>query len=307
MSSRGFVTIATGAERYYDIARNLLRSYRLFASINYPFAILCDREHEYTKEFDDVFLLEKANCNYLDKLKLYDYLPYDETIFIDADSLAYGDLDEWWDLFRDADDFSLFGYAWTDLKSGRGWFVPDGAGEFKDRITFIPDFNGGVYYMRKSERCKKVFELANYFAVHFNEYTFNDFTTPADEPCLAMTMAIEQCMPLDLKEKGLVFAPKRKSIELDITKPIAFLRKNTGEYKLHLVHWSNFRTKLSLYKFEAEKLNCLANEKMNGTGLKYKILYKYKFRYYLLCIFNIGAYIDRVCNKIRRMLEKQKR
>ena len=81
MSSRGFVTIATGAERYYDIARNLLRSYRLFASIHYPFAILCDREHEYTKEFDDVVLLEKANCNYLDKLQLYDYLPYDETIF----------------------------------------------------------------------------------------------------------------------------------------------------------------------------------------------------------------------------------
>ena len=70
MSRRGFVTIATGAERYYDIARNLLRSYRMFASINCPFAILCDRENEYTEEFDDVFLLEKAYCNYLDKLQL---------------------------------------------------------------------------------------------------------------------------------------------------------------------------------------------------------------------------------------------
>ena len=28
---------------------------------------------------------------------------------------------------------------------------------------------------------------------------------------------IEQCMPLDIKEKGLVFAPSRKDIELDIT------------------------------------------------------------------------------------------
>lgn len=32
--ARGFVTIATGQERYYEIARNLLRSYRQFASKN---------------------------------------------------------------------------------------------------------------------------------------------------------------------------------------------------------------------------------------------------------------------------------
>lgn len=154
--------------------------------------------------------LKEAHGNYLDKLQLYDYLPYDETIFIDAD------------------DFSLFGYAWTDLKSGRGWFVPAGAGEFRDKITYIPDFNGGVYYMRKSERCRKVFELANYFALHFNEYTFNGFTKPADEPCLALAMAIEQCMPLDIKEKGLVFAPRKNDIDLDITVPKALYYGKVG-------------------------------------------------------------------------------
>ena len=78
---RGFVTIATGAERYFDIARNLLWSYQQFASEKYPFAIICDRENEYTAEFDDVILLKEAHCNYLDKLQLYDYLPYDEIIF----------------------------------------------------------------------------------------------------------------------------------------------------------------------------------------------------------------------------------
>ena len=183
MMTRGFVTIATGEERYFNIARNLLWSYRQFASEKYPFAIICDRENEYTAEFDDVILFKEAHCNYLDKLQLYGYLPYDETIFIDADNLAYGDLDEWWDIFKDADDFSLFGYAWTDLKSGRGWFVPEGTGKFKDRISFIPDFNGGHYYMRRSEKCRQVFELANYFAEHFSEYAFNGFDSVADEPC----------------------------------------------------------------------------------------------------------------------------
>lgn len=305
MLSKGFVTIATGSKRYFDIARNLLRSYRLFALMPYPFAILCDRENECTEEFDDVFLLEKAHCNYLDKLQLYDYLPYDETIFIDADSLAYGDLNEWWEFFSNADDFSVFGYAWSDLNSGRGWFVPPKVGEFKDKIRYIPDFNGGVYYMRRSERCKKVFELAKYFSLHFDEYIFNGFTAPADEPCLAMAMAVEQCMPLDIKEKGLVFAPKRKDIELDISQPIALLRGDAKGVTKYLIHWSNYRTKLSLYKFEVEKMNFLVNGELNLIRLKYKVLYRYKIRYYFLCVFNIVAYLDRLYSKIRRIQENR--
>lgn len=155
--TKGFVTIATGQERYFELARNLLRSYRLFASEKYPFAIICDKKNQYTEEFDDVILLDHAYCNYLDKLQLYEYLPYDETIFIDADSLAYGGLDEWWHIFRDADDFSLFGYMWTNLDSGRGWFVPSGLKEYQNQVTFISDFNGGIYYMRRGEICKEYF------------------------------------------------------------------------------------------------------------------------------------------------------
>ena len=45
---KGFVTIATGQERYYKLARNLLHSYRLFAKDPFPFAIISDRENEYT-------------------------------------------------------------------------------------------------------------------------------------------------------------------------------------------------------------------------------------------------------------------
>ena len=36
-------------------------------------------------------------------------LPYDVNIFIDADCIAYGDLNKLFDMFKDADDFSCFG------------------------------------------------------------------------------------------------------------------------------------------------------------------------------------------------------
>ena len=46
--TRGFVTIATGDEQYYRIAANLLRSYRFFSASPMPFALICDRENEYS-------------------------------------------------------------------------------------------------------------------------------------------------------------------------------------------------------------------------------------------------------------------
>lgn len=137
---RGFVTIATGDIRYYEIAHNLLISYRRFSSEHNPFAIICDRLNEFTEEFDVQIVIEDAANNFLDKLKLFRELPFDETIFIDADSLAYGDLDVWWSLFRDGADFSVFGFAFEDLKCGKGWFRPEGTGPYRDRISFIPSF-----------------------------------------------------------------------------------------------------------------------------------------------------------------------
>lgn len=157
---KGFVTIATGQERYYKLARNLLHSYRLFAKDPFPFAIISDRENEYTSEFDKVIVISDASNSYNDKLKLFRELPFEETIFIDADSLAYGDLNTWWDIFCDAGDFSLFGYAWRDLNCGRGWFIPSGMKQYGTDISFIPDFNGGVYYMRNTDACRHVFEIA---------------------------------------------------------------------------------------------------------------------------------------------------
>ena len=48
--TRGFITIATGKELYYQLAKNLLLSYKLFTDQPYPFAIMCDRENEFTKD-----------------------------------------------------------------------------------------------------------------------------------------------------------------------------------------------------------------------------------------------------------------
>ena len=48
--------MATGDIRYYEVARNLLLSYRWYSREPMPFAIICEQENEITAEFDDVIL-----------------------------------------------------------------------------------------------------------------------------------------------------------------------------------------------------------------------------------------------------------
>ena len=74
---QGFVTLATGDERYYRLARNLLRSYRHSCSTPMRFAIIADRHNAYTAEFDDVVIMEHATRSWADKLEMliFHYLP----------------------------------------------------------------------------------------------------------------------------------------------------------------------------------------------------------------------------------------
>lgn len=299
---RGFVTIATGQERYYKLAANLLLSYRRFAAEPLPFAIIADRENAYTAAFDHVIIISDPENSYNDKLKLFRELPYDETIFIDADSLAYGDLNVWWDMFADCGDFSLFGYAWRDLVCGRGWFVPSGMGEFAEKIHFIPDFNGGVYYMRNTPVCEEVFRIASHCAAHYADYRFNGFSTPADEPVLALGMAVCGLEPLN-QDGELIFAPRRKQLRADISVPRAEFRTSGGKVfpRVRLIHFSNYRTQLAFYRNEVAKLT-------NGAGgctqncINCTIANAARYSLYRLC--DIVPFSKRVLRKIKRMLKR---
>lgn len=304
IAQRGFVTIATGNTYYYAIAKNLLLSYRRHASVKYPFAIICDRKNDYTDSFDHQIVISDPANSYMDKLKLFRELPFDETIFIDADSLAFGDLDAWWDLFNSADDFSVFGYAWSDLSCGRGWFDPKGMGEYRDKISYIPDFNGGVYYLRNTETCKKVFETAVNCAEHWEKYSFLGFRSAADEPVLALAMTVYGCKPLDLRE--IVFAPKNDRLDADIVQPRCRYQFHPNQYKdVRLIHFSSYLTRKSLYRFEVEKMKRIRNwENLSFTE---NILYKHKLRRFFLRYYDFLSFCFRIKRKLKKMIQTNKR
>lgn len=94
--SRGFITIATGDKKYHEMAKTLVRSYKLTSSSPVRFGVITDDANEKFEEFDDVVLIKDATRSYMDKIDIMRYSPYDETIFIDSDCIAFNDLNIYW-------------------------------------------------------------------------------------------------------------------------------------------------------------------------------------------------------------------
>ena len=294
--NRGFVTIATGKDHYYRIARNLLYSYKLHAGA-YPFAIICDRENEYTAEFDKIVLLKNPNKSYLDKLSLFDCLPFDETIFIDADCLVYGNIDRWWEQFESGDDFSVFGYAYQDLTVKNGWFLTEGMKEYREKIHFVPSFSGGIYFLRNTNTCRQVFEIAKDAAKHYHEYPFAIFKNPADEPVIALGMAVMNCHPVDCKDVGLY--TYKRFMHADISIPKAEWVRKGAWCPIIMVHWGNPGTMKALYLSEAAKVRWLLSGKPKG-GFLWTILFRTKLIYGLLHVCNMIALGKSFWRRIKR-------
>lgn len=90
--TKGFVTLAVGDDRYYRLAANLLLSYRYHTDSAMPFAIVADKENEWTKIFDKVVILPNPSFSYMDKIELLSHLAWDDNVFIDADCLIFKDI-----------------------------------------------------------------------------------------------------------------------------------------------------------------------------------------------------------------------
>lgn len=270
--THGFITIATGDEQYYKMAANLLHSYRHFSGKPLPFAILADRENAYTAEFDAVKMFSEAHRNYLDKLQMYEYLPYDVNIFIDADCLAYGDLNDLFEVFGNADDFSCFGRV-LPLDDTTGWFEYKNLGGYKDRVEYVVGLHGGIYYMRKTDKCKAVFETAKVLVPNYRDFLFKgNFTTPGDEPLIALSMALNGCKPIphDLT-KILCYWEHQGRVKPSIKKGRALAEDI--EINTTLLHWGTRFTRMPLYCREVADLYAVERGADDSVLIWHRVVY----------------------------------
>lgn len=281
------------------MAQNLLRSYRHFSAEPMPFALLCDRENEYTVGFDDVILFKDGATNsYLDKLALANYLPYDETIFIDADCLAYGDLNGLFSWFREADDMSCFGRV-LPLDDRTGWFEYENLGELQNQVSYVVGLHGGIYYMRRTAKTRQVFDCARQLVPEYSLFQFKGrFENPGDEPLIALSMALNDCHPVPFQLSAICcYWEYVGAMDIDITEGKAEI---TGRpvIRTRLVHWGTRYTRELEYRKQVELLTILES----GTASQKQIdICKARYRR-LITADRRMKFMKRVKNKIRRTL-----
>ena len=249
---KGFVTVATGNTMYYIMARNLLLSYRHFATDPLPFAIICDRTNRYTDCFDDVILLRDPTRSYNDKLLLPSLVPYDQTIFVDADCLAYRDLNDMWKIFEGAPAFGVLGRQ-LPLDSENGWFKKSDIGDLSDKIKFCITLHGGAYYIdRNGAGLSDFIGTVAYVHEHFFDYKFRLFIKPADEPIFALACAVLGYAPADNYFPWICYMPLVQFEKLSIKRgELAYQHLNINNLETrtgYLLHWGHRKFRWLFWK-----------------------------------------------------------
>ena len=191
---RGILTLASGDRRYIDMAITLARSLERH-SPRLPRAVVTDSHEPLLGSLYDqrIEIDHGFGGPFHQKLALDRYAPFEETLFIDGDSLVVGDVEWIFDLLKEAQ----FGVVGQQLRGG------DWHGDI-DRVLRsigreeLPKFNGGIYYLRRSTVVSEVFETARALADRYEEIGLRAWRGGInEEPVLAAALSVHGVRAVD--------------------------------------------------------------------------------------------------------------
>lgn len=203
----GIITMAYGPDRYIRQAETLARSIRRNMP-GMPIALVTDRSRA-SDLFDHIVAMapvERAGT--VHKVRMNDYTPFDETLFIDSDSIVVKGFDEQLAEIR-AFDFSPIVVNYLKAGDKDLWLDDVGAALAAVGGTAFPKFNGGVYFFRKSAMANKVFAMARELIDTGKAFGVRDFDAsgPGDETVIGLALAALHPEPLYRDRTPLMRTP----------------------------------------------------------------------------------------------------
>lgn len=161
--TQGYITLATGPREYLEMAINLLLSLKL----NDPTRKTCiviDESSVLPEEYlgipDYVSYLHPREGFHgcLNKLRLHELSPFNETMFVDADCiLVKNDMDRHWEKFRGGG----FNIAGSKVIAGN-WYGFDIKTVIETiGIPYMVKMNSGVFYFNRSAEADAFFEATH--------------------------------------------------------------------------------------------------------------------------------------------------
>lgn len=306
--TRGLITIATGNLQYYKIAANLLKSYRFFSKSPLPFAIIAEEENEYTALFDDVIIVTDATRSFMDKFLLLKYCPYDETLFFDADSFAFGDLNMYWSYFENATDFSSIGVNVPRDSLTGAWYNVEDIGKYGIDLPYKTRVHTGVCFIRKSKSLEKLYADCSELSRNYSELHFHSYPNSKDECILGVAMPMNKMKAVRVLPEMLAAFPCLTYKKIDILNDTLSYKTPWGGYteKGIFLHWGTAQTQTPLYVYNAKCLNYRIKYIDKERSFFKELWYKHRICYLMLlpqyAILRAGNFISKAISKFDKML-----
>jgi len=188
--SFGIMTLAFGHEHYMRQAEALAFSVKLHMP-GIRVALISDSAQHHCI-FDDHGRIDPTHgLGAIQKLWIDQYSPYDHTLFIDSDSLVTRPFHQEL-LEMNAFEFSPCGALFYGLEDSDNFYFENlGQTLRMIGVTEIPRFNGGVYFFKKGDMVKRIFEEARNVAKDAKRLGLKDFDKGGvgDEPALSLALA----------------------------------------------------------------------------------------------------------------------
>ena len=206
-STQGYITIATGAQRYAEMAIVLGLSIKTFDAKR-PVCLLHDDRvalPPYSDRiFDEAIELdpdgEYIGC--MNKLRLYEYSPFDQTMFVDADCiLMKSQVDSYWS------HCAGMGFTLPGSSSSTGhWEKIDIESTCRRfNCSYVVVMNSGTLYFEKGPVGERLFEEVNRLYLNrrneLRRFHHNQLGQYADEPFLGVAMGRLGLEPVGIDER----------------------------------------------------------------------------------------------------------
>lgn len=192
--SAGLITIAYGPHKYLRMAQALALSYRRW-NPTLPFCVVTDAASadKLAPYFDVVRMIEPSHGKGVaQKLYIDQYTPFDETLFVDSDCVFYHDPNLTWNAYA-TDDFVIKGWRYLTRQDHHPNVGNLGVLLEQTDLHRMGSFNSGLFYFRKTERARQLFDTSREIYARRADLAFKPFKNApvAHEPVLAIAM--EKC------------------------------------------------------------------------------------------------------------------
>lgn len=266
-------TIAGRSQKYLKLAFSLARSFVLTNDpLSIAFYILSDLQFDMPADLSFVQTLELpkelADKGIGVKLHLDELSPTQRAIFLDADCLVFQNLQSVFDRFRGR-PVSVVGVTVSD----GDWCGPRAETLcLQLGISGMPRFNGGLYYLEKGDKARRVYQTARELEPEYDRLGFlRHREWINDEPLVSLAMALHAQSPIgddgsilsDLGaglQRTFIDVVGGKSILYNPLPPSSHHKwwQNTrGQYSPAIIHFSDdFPYNRECYKLRLNSFSC---------------------------------------------------